>query len=106
MKSLQNLKSRSNFYSTGDVSSLRILPALRLANFTLNFDQDTPVYGSHNVIFDTACGFIEVGANMTGTPSFIELSKCFLHNVYLQNRKSSSKMKSEEYTRKQFPLIY
>ena len=68
-------KLKRNFHSIGDVPSIPILPDVRLSNFTLNFDQDPPVYDSHNVIFDIASGFIGIGANMTGTPSFIQLSK-------------------------------
>ena len=54
------------------------------------------MYGSHNAIFDIASGFIGIGANMTGTPSFMELSKCshaLEVYMYLQNRKSSRSSK-------------
>ena len=50
------------------------MPVVQKPNFTLNFDEDLPVYDNHNVTFDVASGFIEVGANMTGSSDFIYLS--------------------------------
>ena len=51
------------------------MPDVRMSNFTLDFDEDLPVYDTHNVIIDDASGFIGIGANMTGNSGFIELSE-------------------------------